>query len=132
MHTVEIYETCHLVTNRNSCTRYSCEFQRLFNTVNALCAQSNRAGDRFLFVRVNPHFHFVGTVMYDLSLPETHRRLLALLDRLRPEDLRIGVSLAFLGYDRDKDGALCLFQEPDVLDAPSYAQMYQNCVIHTE
>jgi hypothetical protein len=112
--------------------RYSCELQRLFNTVNALCAQSGRAGDRFLFVRVNPHFHFLGTVMYDISLPETHRRLLALLDRLRPEDLRIGVSLAFLGYDRDKDGALCLFQEPDVSDTPSYTQMYQSCVIHVE
>ena len=110
--------------------RYRCEFQRLFNTVNALCAQPGQADARFLFVWVNPHFHYIGSVLFDVSLHETHRRLLALLDRLRREDLKIGVSLAFIGYDQDAEGALQLFQDSDTTDTPSYAQMYQQCVIH--
>jgi hypothetical protein len=64
---------------------------------------------------------------------ETHRRLLALLDRLCAADLKIGVRrkrLAFIGYDQDAAGALQLFQDTDTPDVPSYAQMYQQCVIH--
>ena len=111
--------------------------KRLFNTVNALCAQPGRANARFLFVRVNPHFHYIGSVLFDVSLHETHRRLLALLDRLCAADLKIGVRrlrarkrLAFIGYDQDAEGALQLFQDTDTTDTPSYAQMYQECVIH--
>ena len=68
--------------------------------------------------------------VFSVPLHETHRRLLALLDRLRQEDLKIGVSLAFIGYDQDEEGALQLFQDTDTTDVPSYAQMYQQCVIH--
>ncbi len=64
----------------------------LLNTMHALCAQPGRANARFLFVRVNPHFHFVGSVLFDVLLHETHRRLLALLDRVCAADLKIGVS----------------------------------------
>ncbi len=98
--------------------------------MNALCAQPGRADARFLFVRVNPHFHYIGSVLFDVSLQETHRRLLVLLDRLCAADLKIGVSLAFIGYDQDAAGALQLFQDTDTKDVPSYAQMYQQCVIH--
>jgi hypothetical protein len=117
--------------------RYTCEFQRVFNTVNALCARDNQSGTRVLFIRVNPHFHHVGTKMYDVPLAETHTQMLALLDRLQPSDLFEGVSLAYVGYNRNDDGTLCVFDtdtdtdttDDDTLDG-CYVDLYRDCVIH--
>jgi hypothetical protein len=112
--------------------RYVCEFQRIYNTVNALCARENEAATRILFVRVNPHFHHVGTKMFDVPLIQTHEKLLFLLNRLRPEDLLPGVSLAYIGYDTKEDGSLCIFDTDSSvggLDA-SYMDLYKNRVIH--
>jgi hypothetical protein len=131
--------------------RYACEFQRIFHTVNALCARDGDAATRVLFVRVNPHFHFVGSRMYDVPLAETHTQLLAFLQRLQPADMRDGVSLAFLGYDRTNEGTLCLLEEAEEADQEeadeaadtdevcsigednqdrAYMDLYRDCVIH--
>jgi hypothetical protein len=114
--------------------RYTCEFQRIFNTVNALCARDNQAGTRVLFIRVNPHFHHVGTKMYDMPLAETHAQVRSLLERLQPSDLFEGVSLAYIGYDRNEDGTLCLFDKDsgndDVPMDDRYVDLYRDCIIH--
>jgi hypothetical protein len=117
--------------------RYACEFQRIFNTVNALCARENHAATRVLFVRVNPHFHHVGTRMYDVPLAQTHNQMLTLLTKLQPSDLFSGVSLAYIGYDRTEDGALCLFDTGRIASGDtystedhSYMDLYSKCVIH--
>ena len=98
-----------------------------------LCAD-RQAGTRVLFIRVNLHFHHVDTKMYDVPLAETHAQVLALLERLQPSDLLGGVSLAYIGYDRNDDGTLCIFDKDsgndDVPLDDSYVNLYRDCVIH--
>jgi hypothetical protein len=88
------------------------------------------------------HFYHVDTKVYDVQLSETHAPLLALLERLKPSDLLEGVSIAFIGYDRNEDGTLCIFDrdveeksETADDDAPldfaeCYVDLYRDCGVH--
>jgi hypothetical protein len=88
----------------------ACDLQRTFNMTQSLDQTEEYGGLPLLYVRFNPHYFKKGDTYYDLPLKVSHEIFLKTIRSLQPEDLKEGLNLIYINYDRDKDGNLTLFQ----------------------
>ena len=104
--------------------RYPCDFQRLFNIVQALDQHPATRDVPIIYIRFNPHAYWVDNRLFSHSLTVGHERLLHTLRGMDAASKRTGVQLIYIHYDTI-DGQLCIFNEDRQND---YAQLYADCV----
>ena len=105
-----------------------CEFQRLWNIVHALQQIFEFKDLPLVVIRFNPHFYRMGKKYVDEPLPQAHEKLLQTIQSLTQPDIKQGVNLIYINYDRHEDGELRIFDEHP--DKPNdYAHLYKDCVI---
>lgn len=102
-----------------------CDFVRCYNIVVALQTKKFEFDVPVLFLRVNPHHFRRNGIYYDLPLHDTHLKLLQILQNLKKEDLKPGVNLIYINYDRTND-KLDIFSEDQQTDL---SKLFEDCVI---
>jgi hypothetical protein len=110
--------------------QYACDFQRLWNIVNALQQTPEFRDVPIVYVRFNPHHYRVGSVLFDVKIDVAHANLWSRMNALRPEDVKPGVNLIYAQYDRNEEGELNIFTEEldDDEESTHYRDLYRSCV----
>jgi hypothetical protein len=113
--------------------QYKCEFQRIWNIAHALQQTEEYHDVPLLYIRFNPHFFKIGKRFFDVKLEEAHGKLLQYLESIKPEQIRSGVNLVYVHYDRDESNDLMIFNHEHDEDADvgftHFSDLYQNCVM---
>jgi hypothetical protein len=104
--------------------RISCDFQRLYNIVVALRANSDEMIP-IVFVRFNPHHFQRNGVYHSMSLKEGHEKLYKVIQSITREQLIHDINLIYVNYDRTDD-KLDVFSDVEIGD---YAEFFEKYVI---
>lgn len=104
--------------------QYACDFQRLWNIVNALDQHAQFKSLPVLYVRFNPHYYKRNGVHFSQPLDIGHAIMWKTLKSIKPEDLKPGVNLVYIHYDRT-DGTLDIFKDEE----NDFAKIYKDCVL---
>jgi hypothetical protein len=102
--------------------QYTCDFQRVFNIVQALEQCPEFQGVPLLYVRFNPHHYWRDGVCFDRPLHIGHELLWSTLQAV--QTVRTGTNLVFVQYDRT-GGRLDVFHQED----NDYATVFEHCVL---
>lgn len=102
-----------------------CEFQRIFNIAHALQQTEEFKDIPIVFVRFNPHFFHIDEKFFDIKLEMAHIQLLQTINSLQKTQIKQGVNLVFVNYDKTQN-RLDIFEDAENDD---YAKLYQDCVI---
>lgn len=107
--------------------RTKCDFQRLFNLVNAIEKNPHFRGLPIIFIRLNPHTYWKDNVFYNPPLQESHDKLWHVLQSLEPMEFKnkSGVYLIYIHYDT-QGGKLKVFQK-DFAD--DFSVLYEDCLL---
>ena len=101
-----------------------CEFQRLYNIMQALQQADGFKDVPIVYVRFNPHFYRIDGKFYDLPLEKAHAILLEKINSITKEHITKSTNLLYVNYDM-QDGKLCIFEG----DEDDYSQLYRETVI---
>lgn len=113
---------------------YPCEFQRIWNIAHSLQQVDAFRDVPLLYIRFNPHRFRIGKQNYECTIEQGHAKLLQCLSSLTKSDIRPGVNLIYIQYDRDETGRLRVFSQPDddQHGGTHYRDLYESCVIRCE
>ncbi len=104
--------------------QYACDFQRVFNIVQALEQDPQFRGLPILYIRFNPHHYFRDGVCFSQPLEVGHKLLLSTIQSINI--VKSGVNLAYVHYDQTNK-RLDVFSPKE--DENDFAKLYENCVI---
>ena len=100
----------------------SCDFQRVFNIVQALEQRPEFRGVPVVYLRFNPHHYWRDGVCFDRPLHVGHELLWSTLQSL--QTVRTGTNLVYVQYDRT-EGRLDVFRQDD----NDFATLFEPCVL---
>lgn len=97
--------------------RYQCEFARMYKIAAAVNAVPVFTGVPLVYIRFNPHYFHVGSVLHDPPLSMRYKKLLGFLGDLRAKKtpVKAGLNVFYMYYDITESGALQILQ-PDNID----------------
>lgn len=104
---------------------YQCEFERVFNIVNALEQTEDFHSVPIVYFRFNPHSYKRGNVLYDHPLSQAHEILWHTVQNFQPSQVKPGVNLVYIHYDCDDKGMLTLFEKEETND---FRRIFEDCV----